>query len=107
MCGRAAALQFASAGAIVYGGDINEKDGQAAIAEIRKAGGRGEFLPLDLTRGESIDAFVDAAVAKIGGAPDIIASVCGQYTAPCAIITPAATVLLRLVTRFLVTLAER
>jgi 2-hydroxycyclohexanecarboxyl-CoA dehydrogenase len=75
--GRAAALQFASAGAIVYGGDINEKDGLAAIAEIRQGGGQGDFIPLDLTRGESIDAFVDAAVAKIGGAPDIIASVAG------------------------------
>ena len=42
-----------------------------------QAGGHGEFIPLDLTRGASIDAFVDAAVAKIGGAPDIIANVAG------------------------------
>src|SRR5438874_8459287 len=72
--GRAAALQFASAGAIVYGGDINEADGRATIAAIRDAGGQGDFIPLDLTRGASIDAFVDAAVARIGDAPDIIAN---------------------------------
>jgi 2-hydroxycyclohexanecarboxyl-CoA dehydrogenase len=75
--GRAAALQFASAGAAVWGGDINEEGGRAAMAAIREAGGRGEFIALDLTRGESIDAFVDAAVARIGGPPDIIASVAG------------------------------
>jgi len=75
--GRAAALQFASAGAIVYGGDRNEPDGRATIAAIREAGGEGEFIKLDLTSGASIDAFVDEAVARIGGAPDIIANVAG------------------------------
>ena len=75
--GRATALQFASAGAAVYGGDINEEGGRATIAAIREAGGRGDFIALDLTQGDSVDAFVDSALAKIGGAPDIIASVAG------------------------------
>src|SRR6266487_4059363 len=68
--GRAAALQFASAGATVYGGDRNEADGRATIAAIHEAGGEGDFIPLDLTSGASIDAFVDTAVTKIGAAPD-------------------------------------
>src|SRR5438132_10405147 len=75
--GRATALQFADAGATVYGGDRNEADGRATIAAIREAGGQGEFIALDLTDGASIDAFVDAAMAAIGGAPDIIANVAG------------------------------
>ena len=75
--GRAAAMQFASAGATVYGGDRNEADGRATIAAIHEAGGQGDFIKLDLTSGASIDAFVDTAVGLIGGAPDIIANVAG------------------------------
>ncbi|MFL6627541.1 MAG: SDR family NAD(P)-dependent oxidoreductase [Vitreoscilla sp.] len=75
--GRATALQFASAGAIVHGGDRNEADGLATLETLRQAGGRGEFFMLDLTDGASIDAFVDEVVQAIGGAPDIIANVAG------------------------------
>ena len=75
--GRATALQFASAGAAVYGGDRNQADGEATIAAIREAGGQGGFIALDLSDGTSIDRFVDSAVAAIGGAPDIIANVAG------------------------------
>src|ERR1700722_16038601 len=46
--GRATAKQFAGAGGIVYGGDVNEKDGSAAVEEIKAAGGRAEFFALDL-----------------------------------------------------------
>jgi 2-hydroxycyclohexanecarboxyl-CoA dehydrogenase len=75
--GRATALQFASAGAVVYGGDRNEADGLATLETIRQAGGRGEFVTLDLTDGASIDGFVDQVMQAIGGAPDIIANVAG------------------------------
>ena len=75
--GRATALQFASAGAIVYGGDRNTVDGEATLAAIREAGGRGVFVTLDLTEGASIDGFVDQVMEAIGGAPDIIANVAG------------------------------
>lgn len=75
--GRATALQFASAGAIVYGGDRNDADGQATIESIRQAGGQGLFVRLDLTEGASIDGFVDQVMEAIGGAPDIIANVAG------------------------------
>ncbi|MFL6698063.1 MAG: SDR family NAD(P)-dependent oxidoreductase [Vitreoscilla sp.] len=75
--GRATALQFASAGAIVHGGDRNVADGLATLEAIRQAGGRGEFVELDLTEGASIDRFVDQVMQAIGGAPDIIANVAG------------------------------
>ncbi len=75
--GRATAESYAGAGAIVYGADINEKEGAVTLERIRAAGGRGEFLPLDLTQGESIDRFVAAIKQKTGGVIDVIASVAG------------------------------
>lgn len=75
--GRATAEQFAAAGAFVYGGDVNEKQGEATFAAIRSAGGRGEFVALDLTSDQSIDLFVDSVKEKSAGAIDIIASVAG------------------------------
>lgn len=75
--GRATALQFASAGATVYIGDVNAEQAAATVAQIEATGGRAESLALDLTDGTSIDAFVDAVVARIGGAPDVIANVAG------------------------------
>ena len=72
--GRATALQLASAGAAVIGGDVNQKDGEALAAEIRASGGRAEFLPLDLTNGASVDAFVAAAKPHD---PDIVINVAG------------------------------
>lgn len=75
--GRAAALQFASAGARVLGGDIDVARGEQTMAEIRSSGGQAEFLPLDLANGEKVDQFVDLALEKLGAAPDIIANVAG------------------------------
>jgi 2-hydroxycyclohexanecarboxyl-CoA dehydrogenase len=74
--GRATAQLYAQAGAIVYGGDVNVEAGEAAVAEIRAGGGRAEFLRLDLTNAESIDAFVDGVRDKAGGI-DIVASIAG------------------------------
>jgi 2-hydroxycyclohexanecarboxyl-CoA dehydrogenase len=75
--GRAAARQFAAAGVRVYAGDVNQADGAAVIEQIRSGGGQAEFIPLDLTRGESIDAFVDEAKRRSAGQIDIIASIAG------------------------------
>src|SRR3984893_6187586 len=75
--GRATAKQFAGAGAIVYGGDVNERDGLAAVEEIKAAGGQAEFIALDLFKPATIDSFVDAVRARSGDAIDIIASVAG------------------------------
>ena len=75
--GRAAALQYASAGATVYVGDINAHEGAATVEQIRGTGAQAEFVPLDLTDGASIDAFVDRVMDRIGGAPDVVASIAG------------------------------
>jgi 2-hydroxycyclohexanecarboxyl-CoA dehydrogenase len=75
--GRATAKQFAGAGAMVYGGDINEEGGNAAVEEIKAAGGKAEFFALDLTKPPSIDAFVDRVNESSGEAIDIIASIAG------------------------------
>lgn len=75
--GRATALQFASAGATVFIGDVNIEQAAATVAQIEAAGGKAQSLSLDLTDGASIDVFVDAVIARIGGAPDIIANVAG------------------------------
>jgi 2-hydroxycyclohexanecarboxyl-CoA dehydrogenase len=74
--GRATAQLYAQAGAIVYGGDVNAEGGQSVVNGIRAAGGQAEFLPLDLTRADSIDAFVDGVRDKAGGV-DIVASIAG------------------------------
>lgn len=75
--GLAVAKAYAGAGAIVFGGDVNVAAGEAAMSDIRAAGGKAEFLPLDLTKPDSIDAFVDAVCERAGGTVDIIASVAG------------------------------
>jgi 2-hydroxycyclohexanecarboxyl-CoA dehydrogenase len=75
--GLATAQAYAGAGAVVYGGDINVAAGEAAMAALRAAGAKAEFVPLDLTRPESIDTFVDAVREKSGGTVDIVASVAG------------------------------
>ncbi|MGA8707544.1 MAG: SDR family NAD(P)-dependent oxidoreductase [Steroidobacteraceae bacterium] len=75
--GRATALAYAGAGVSVYGADINEEQGRATLEQVRAAGGRGEFLRLDLTRADSIDSCVATLKTQTGGVIDIIASVAG------------------------------
>ncbi len=75
--GRATAALYAQAGATVYGGDVNTGAGETAMAALRAAGGKAEFVPLDLTKAESIDAFVDTVREKAGGTVDIVASIAG------------------------------
>ena len=75
--GRATAKLFASAGAHVYGGDINEQGGRSAVEEIVGAGGKAEFVPLNLTDRASIDSFVDTIKERAANGVDVIASVAG------------------------------
>jgi 2-hydroxycyclohexanecarboxyl-CoA dehydrogenase len=75
--GRSTAELYAQAGAVVYGGDVNVAAGEAAMAAIRAQGGKAEFIPLDLTKPESVDSFVDGVQERAGGTVDIVASVAG------------------------------
>lgn len=73
---RAAALQFAQAGAIVAGGDRNVDGARETVGAIVKAGGKAKAYALDLTDYASIDAFTTSVVSDFGP-PNIIASVAG------------------------------
>jgi 2-hydroxycyclohexanecarboxyl-CoA dehydrogenase len=65
--GKATALLLAREGARVFVGDIDEAGGQAVAAQAAGETLALEFLPLDLSRTESIEAFVAAVHAKAGG----------------------------------------
>ncbi|MGE0257674.1 MAG: SDR family NAD(P)-dependent oxidoreductase [Alphaproteobacteria bacterium] len=68
--GKATALLLARSGARVLIGDIDENGGQAVAAQAAGETLALEFLPLDLTRTESVEAFAAAAHAKAGGPLD-------------------------------------
>jgi 3-oxoacyl-[acyl-carrier protein] reductase len=61
--GRAIARQLASRGALVVAGARGEH-AQAAVDEIRAAGGRAEAIALDVTERAAIDAAVAAVVER-------------------------------------------
>jgi 2-hydroxycyclohexanecarboxyl-CoA dehydrogenase len=67
--GKATALLLAREGGRVFVGDIDEKGGQAVAAQAAAERLSLEFLPLDLTKTESVAAFA-AAVQQRGGRVD-------------------------------------
>ena len=74
--GRATAEAFAQAGAHVLLADINQEMGEAVAAAIRAQGGGADFMRVDITDAQSIEAFRQAALAKRGKV-DIVANVAG------------------------------
>ncbi len=64
--GRAAALLFAKEGAKVVVCDINEANGNAVVAEIKKAGGEATFIRTDASSVSDLEKLVKATVAKYG-----------------------------------------
>ncbi len=74
--GRCTVLEFARMGANVYFGDINEEGGAAVAKEVADAGGKAEFLPLDVSTKDAIDAFTGQVLDKTGGA-QIVVNVAG------------------------------
>jgi 2-hydroxycyclohexanecarboxyl-CoA dehydrogenase len=74
--GRATAEAFARAGAHVLLGDIAAEAGEQAAAAIRAGGAGADFIRLDVTDLESIEAFKRAAYAKREHV-DIVANVAG------------------------------
>ena len=77
--GRATAQAMADAGARVLLADIDEANGAKAVAELRAAGHKADYLKVDLTSPESIDGFA-ARVLQGFGAPDIIVNGAGWGT---------------------------
>jgi meso-butanediol dehydrogenase/(S,S)-butanediol dehydrogenase/diacetyl reductase len=62
--GRAAALRFAAEGAIVAGGDLLEDEARETLALIEDSGAVGSTTRLDVTDPQSVQAWVQAAVAQ-------------------------------------------
>ncbi len=74
--GLATATAFAEAGACVFLGDIAEKQGEQAAADIRSKGQEAEFVRLDVTDDDSIANFANTVIAS-KKTVDVIASVAG------------------------------
>jgi NAD(P)-dependent dehydrogenase (short-subunit alcohol dehydrogenase family) len=64
--GRATALLFAREGAAVVIADLNAQAGQTAVSEIEKAGGRGCFEAVDVTRAADCRRVVECALREFG-----------------------------------------
>ncbi len=77
--GRATAQAFAQAGAKVLLADIDEARGAQAADDLRAAGHRADYLSVDLTRPESIEAFAKTVATQFG-IPDVIVNGAGWGT---------------------------
>ena len=64
--GRATALLLAQEGAAVVVCDVQEEQGQSVAREIAEAGGRGLFLPLDVTSDSSWKSSVEKVANAFG-----------------------------------------
>jgi NAD(P)-dependent dehydrogenase (short-subunit alcohol dehydrogenase family) len=64
--GRACAERLARDGAAVMVSDVNTTTGEAAVAEIKAAGGKAAFQMCDVSKKSDVDALVAATVATFG-----------------------------------------
>ena len=65
--GRAAAILFASEGAVVVGCDVNEAEGNRTAEDIRADGGRIEFTVANAFNEEDVARWIDVAITRHGG----------------------------------------
>ena len=64
--GQAVARLFASCGAKVMIGDVDEVRGRATVADLAKSGGSVEFRYLDVSKAESVSKFIAETVQRYG-----------------------------------------
>jgi NAD(P)-dependent dehydrogenase (short-subunit alcohol dehydrogenase family) len=64
--GRATALRFAEAGAIVTCADVDPKGGEETVALIREAQGKADFVHTDVTDGNAVQALIARVVSAHG-----------------------------------------
>src|SRR5271165_222597 len=64
--GRATALLFAREGAAVVVADVNQEAGQRVVDEIIRAGGRGLFEAVDVTRAADCRRVVERTMHECG-----------------------------------------
>jgi NAD(P)-dependent dehydrogenase (short-subunit alcohol dehydrogenase family) len=65
-CGAVLAEAFAQAGAIVVGCDVDADAGSKTAEKIRKAGGKIDFSPADVSREDDVAALVSDALEAHG-----------------------------------------
>jgi 3-oxoacyl-[acyl-carrier protein] reductase len=64
--GHATALAFARQACTVAAWDVNDKDGDALVAELRSVGGDGAFFKVSVTDAAAVSSAVDAIVDRFG-----------------------------------------
>lgn len=64
--GLAVAKRFAAEGAAVMLADVDEAAGTAAAQQIRAAGGRAQFAPLDVANFDQVKNLVEQTIAEFG-----------------------------------------
>jgi NAD(P)-dependent dehydrogenase (short-subunit alcohol dehydrogenase family) len=64
--GRAGAALLAAEGATVVVADIHRENGERVARSIHEAGGRADFLPLDVRSSESVESLARETVARHG-----------------------------------------
>ncbi len=72
--GRSAALAFAARGASVAVAGRREAEGRRVVEEVERAGGRGLYVAMDVSRPGEIAAGVAQAAAALGGFDAVIAN---------------------------------
>lgn len=77
--GRATAVLFASHGAHVVVGDINEEAGEETAASIRQQGSSADFFHTDVSRAEEMQRLMDSASEAAGGIDVIVNNAGLQY----------------------------
>jgi len=82
--GRATAKAFGAAGYNVVVTDVLEKEGSAVAAEIVSAGGKAEFLALDVRSTAAADAVVAATEKKYGAIDVVVANAGIAHKVPLA-----------------------
>ncbi|MBN8511238.1 MAG: SDR family oxidoreductase [Burkholderiales bacterium] len=80
--GSAVADKLAGAGANVIVADLQVDKGRARAAAIEAGGGRALFVEVDLTRPESIAAFADTVLTRVGAVDVIVNGAGWGRTAP-------------------------
>lgn len=65
--GQAVARRFAVEGASVAVAEINDRDGESTVEEIRRKGGNAMFVKTDVSAESEVKAMVEATVEEFGG----------------------------------------
>jgi NAD(P)-dependent dehydrogenase (short-subunit alcohol dehydrogenase family) len=89
--GRATALEFAREGAKVVVAEINATSGQETVAMIQGEGGTAQYVSVDVSSSDSVDALVAATVKQFGQL-DVLFSNAGLIDSfdPCMLTTNKA-----------------